>query len=161
MSESARLARVDDLDELEVLSAEADAHLRDLRGGELWALTAGRQPPVRDSLAAAIEDDAQRCVVGCIDDAVVGFGVVRRAPLADGRVIGVVDELFVTRGAREVGVGEAIMDELVAWCVEQGCAGIDAVAMPGDRATKNFFETFGLTARAILVHRRLEGGGAG
>ncbi len=44
---------------------------------------------------------------------------------------------------------------LIAWCEEHGCAGIDAVALPGNRATKNFFERYGLTARALLVHRRL------
>jgi hypothetical protein len=27
--------------------------------------------------------------------------------------------------------------------------------MPGDRNTKNFFESFGLVARAITVHRDL------
>ena len=29
------------------------------------------------------------------------------------------------------------------------------MALPGNRATKNFFERYGLTARALLVHRRL------
>ena len=32
---------------------------------------------------------------------------------------------------------------------------MDSLALPGDRATKNFFETHGLVARAITVHRRL------
>jgi hypothetical protein len=36
-----------------------------------------------------------------------------------------------------------------------GCVGIDALALPGNRQTKNFFESFGFTARAIVVHRRL------
>ena len=63
--------------------------------------------------------------------------------------------LYVDPGAREVGVGEAMMDLVLAWSEERGATGIDAVALPGDRATKNFFERFGLTARAIVVHRRL------
>jgi hypothetical protein len=32
---------------------------------------------------------------------------------------------------------------------------MDSLALPGDRATKNFFESFGLKARAIVVHRSL------
>ena len=48
------------------------------------------------------------------------------------------------------------MDLLLEWCRSRGCVGIDAVALPGDRHTKNFFETFGLTARAIVVHRNLD-----
>lgn len=38
-----------------------------------------------------------------------------------------------------------------------GCLGIDALALPGNRETKNFFEASGLTARAIVVHRSLGG----
>ena len=52
------------------------------------------------------------------------------------------------------------MDAVLAWAGEQGCVGVDALALPGDRATKNFFETFGLVARAIVVHRDLHAGGA-
>ncbi len=43
-------------------------------------------------------------------------------------------------------VGEGLLEQLVAWCREQGCVGIDAFALPGHRAAKNFFETAGFTA---------------
>ena len=39
---------------------------------------------------------------------------------------------------------------------ERSLVGLDAVALPGDRDTQNFVETFGLVARAIQVHRSLE-----
>ena len=106
-----------------------------------------------ESLRHALTDPDQRVVVGTIDDAAVGLGTVRVVGLADGRPLGVVDELFVEPEARGVGVGEAMMDLLVDWCRQRHCVGIDAIALPGDRDTKNFFETFGLTARAIVVHR--------
>ena len=32
----------------------------------------------------------------------------------------------------------------------------DAMALPGHRATKNFFEAHGFTARALVMHRRLD-----
>jgi GNAT superfamily N-acetyltransferase len=57
--------------------------------------------------------------------------------------------------ARSVGVGEALMDLIVAWCEQRRCVGIDAHALPGNRATKNFFETFGFKARLLTVHRPL------
>ena len=66
-----------------------------------------------------------------------------------------IDGLYVEPGARGVGVGEAVMDAVVTWSESKGCRGIDGFALPGDRETKNFFERFGLTARAILVHRSL------
>jgi hypothetical protein len=47
------------------------------------------------------------------------------------------------------------MEALVAWCGIAGCFGVDSLALPGDRHTKNFFESFGLVARAIVVHRKL------
>ena len=52
-------------------------------------------------------------------------------------------------------VGAGKLDEVLAWCTERGCRGVDALALPGNRETKNFFETAGLVARAIVVHKRL------
>ena len=49
------------------------------------------------------------------------------------------------------------MDEILVWCRSQGCIGVDSLALPGNRETKNFFESFGLVARAIVVHRSLGG----
>jgi len=94
--------------------------------------------------------------VGTIDDVVVGFGVVATEDLHDGRSLGVVPELFVTERARAVGVGEQMLELLVGWCSDRGCVGIDTLALPGHRATKNFFEQSGFTARAIIMHRNLE-----
>jgi GNAT superfamily N-acetyltransferase len=153
--EAARRADIDDLADLERLARQAIERQRPLRGGLLWSLTLGRQEPLDESLHHALVDPDQRIVVGTIDGAAIGYGAVKVVGLADGRPLGVVDELFVEPDARGVGVGEAMMDLLVAWCTERGCVGIDAVALPGDRDTKNFFETFGLKARAIVVHRPL------
>ena len=47
------------------------------------------------------------------------------------------------------------MEEVLAWASAAGADGVDSIALPGDRVTKNFFERFGLTARALQVHRRL------
>ena len=46
-----------------------------------------------------------------------------------------------------------VLDELRA----AGCIGIDSRALPGDRETKNFFESFGLKARLLTVHRSFDG----
>jgi hypothetical protein len=47
------------------------------------------------------------------------------------------------------------MAAIVESAEEAGCFGLDALVLPGNRATKNFFEASGLTARAIVVHRSL------
>ena len=58
-------------------------------------------------------------------------------------------------GARSIGVGEAIVGALIEFCTDRRCLGIDARALPGHRATKNFFEEHGFTARALIMHRAL------
>jgi GNAT superfamily N-acetyltransferase len=153
--EAAREATSDDLERLATLARETTAELSPLKGGTVWARTASHAEPVEEALGQALEDDEHHVVVGTIDDAVVGYGIARFNDLRDGGRLGVIGDLYVEPDARGVGVGEAMMRALVDWCEAQGCFGVDSIALPGARETKNFFEGFGLTARAIVVHRAL------
>lgn len=157
--DAARPAVGDDLADMTQLARAAIAELTPLRGGVVWALESSRPEPIDAGLATdiAMPRDQGLAVVGTIDGAVVGYGVSRLAPLADGTQLAVVSDLYVDPEARGVGLGEAMMDLLVAHAEEAGAVGIDSLALPGDRATKNFFETFGLKARAIVVHRSFAG----
>jgi GNAT superfamily N-acetyltransferase len=152
--ERTRPATAGDVDCLVVLAKSAVDEQRKGRGGALWSRREARRDPDR-SLTDALADSNQHVVVGLLDDVPVGYGVVRVEELADGGQLAVVDDLYVDPEARGIGVGETIMDDLVSFARQRGCVGIDALALPGNRATKNFFETFGLTARAIIVHRTL------
>ena len=38
----------------------------------------------------------------------------------------------------------------------RGASAVDAFALPGHRAAKNFFETAGFTARALVMHHEFE-----
>lgn len=127
------------------------------RGGSVFVNREVRPEPVEDSLADAIGDPAQAVVVGCFSGAVAGYGTGRTEALDDGRRLGVIDEMFVEPGLRGVGVGEAVMARLLEWFTVQGCSGVDSFALPGMRATKNFFEASGFTARLLVVHHRLDG----
>ena len=153
--EGARLATCDDLATLARLAEEAVAEQVDQRGGAIWASRETRPLPAVASLEQSLVDDGQLLLVGTIDEVVVGYAGARLERLRSGALLGVVTDLFVEPGARSVGVGEALVEEVLRWCVDHGCCGVDAVALPGNRDTKNFFETFGFTARAIIVHRRL------
>lgn len=154
--EAARRATRDDLARIVELARQGTAELQPSRGGEVWALREARAEPLEESIGAAIDDVDQLAVVGTIDGTVVGFATVHTEVLRDGSELAVIDEIYVEDEARGVAVGEAMMREVLAWCEARGCRGIDALALPGNRATKNFFESFGLTARAIVVHRPLE-----
>lgn len=153
--EAARPAGEPDLDVIVELADAAVTELSALRGGPIWSQTDARPAPRRADLAEALHARDRTVVVGTVDGVVVGYGVAELRRLHDGTRLGRVTDLYVDPGARGVGVGEEMMGALIAWCQERGCIGVDSIALPGDRATKNFFESQGLVARAILVHRPL------
>ena len=148
MDEAARPATAEDTPAVEALFRAATEELRVERGGELWARQVDRDRgfvPPADGLV----------LVGTIDGAVVGYAVVRIDALVDGGSLAVLDDVYVEVDARGVGVGELLLDAAVAFARSRGCVGIDALALPGMRGSKNFFEAAGLVARAIVVHKRL------
>jgi N-acetylglutamate synthase-like GNAT family acetyltransferase len=153
--EAARRATADDLPAIVGLAAELRDELTPMRGGGLWAVTAAYPDPLHGSFDELLARDDACLVVGTIDGVVVGFGACAVAVLRDGTRLGEVTELFVTEEARAVSVGESILSALVAFCREQDCSGVDAFALPGHRIAKNFFETAGFTARALVMHHSL------
>jgi len=154
--EAVRAATPDDLPALVALAGALRAELTPMRGGRIWAVREARPGPPDEAYGALLLNPATCVVVGTIDGVVVGFGVATVEPLADGRRLGVVSELFVDEEARAVGVGEGMLESLVTFCRREGCVGVDAFALPGHRAAKNFFEESGFTARAIVMHHVLD-----
>jgi GNAT superfamily N-acetyltransferase len=155
--ESTRTAGLDDLDALVDLARAAIDEKRAQKGGPVWARRERRGDPLELSLRTALEAPDQEVAVGLLDGTVIGYATVRLELLADGGRLGVIEDLFVDPGCRQVGVGEVLMNHLLDWCRARGCFGVDSLALPGDRSTKNFFESFGLVARAIVVHKPLSG----
>ncbi len=155
IDEGARQAVDSDMAAVAGLAAEAVAELAPHRGGYVWSRLEARSGPLDQSLGRDHRADDALVVVGTIDETVVGYGAIRLVALHDGAVLGRVTDIYVTPEARGVGVGEAMMGELLDWAGRRGCIGVDSLALPGDRETKNFFETHGLVARAITVHRSL------
>jgi ribosomal protein S18 acetylase RimI-like enzyme len=155
--ESVRAATADDLALVVSLVDEFVDEQRAQRGGPIWAALEGpRLQP--EAVAAALEDssapDGRHAVLlGCIDATVVGLALVEIHDIAGSSPLAVIRVLHVHPEAREVGVGSALLDEVVELANRRGCAGIDATVLPGNRNGKNFFEMHGLVARAISVHR--------
>ena len=154
--EGSRPATVEDLPRIAELAELARQELVPMKGGALWSAREAVAEPFDDAYGALIDRDDALVVVGTVDETVVGFGVLTLERLRTDETLGVISDLFVEPGAREVGVGEAMADDLVAFCASRGCTGIDALALPGHRTTKNFFEGFGFTARALVMHRALD-----
>jgi GNAT superfamily N-acetyltransferase len=137
------------------LAAEAVAEKADQKGGAVWTRREGHRRSLETFVGDAIAAADHEVVVGELDGVPVAYGVVHRVSLDDGGKLGVVDDIYVEPQARELGLGEALMDQMISWCQTSGCFGVDSLALPGDRSTKNFFESFGLVARAIVVHKKL------
>jgi GNAT superfamily N-acetyltransferase len=153
--EPARAAIPSDIPVLVELARALRAEMREQRGGALWETREARAEPLGEALAALLGRDDASVVVGTIDGTIVGFGTVEVENLRDGSRLGVIGDLFVEPDARAVGVGESIIEEIIAFCRGAQCAGIDAVALPGAREAKNFFERAGFTARALVMHHKL------
>jgi ribosomal protein S18 acetylase RimI-like enzyme len=145
--ESARPAGAGDAERITELCVQAREELAAERGAQIL-LHRELRPD---------EGDGRRMWVGTFDDVVVGYLTAELEPLADGTTLGRIVEIYVEPRARAVGVGEAMIDLALAWFTDQDCRGVDAYALPGMRETKNFFETFGFTARLLVVHHELGG----
>ena len=152
--EAARRAVEADLPVLAELRAACLSELDTKRGGQILAgqLTATAAP---DALAEAVRDPARRLFVGTLADVAVGYALARCEALAGGELLGVLEELFVEQAARGVGIGEALVDAALTWLGHRGCVGVDTLALPGDRPTKNFLEDAGFRARVLVMHRPL------
>ncbi len=159
--EQARVASANDIAALQDLFQSALRELEGQRGGALLAgrsARLGSQPG--QSLADALDDRDRLVVVGTLDGVEVGFAVARCDRRGD-HPLGVIEAIFVLPLARQVGVGEAIVDVVVGWCLQHGCRGLDAPALPGSRSTKAFFEDNGFVTRLLVMHHPLPGPAGG
>lgn len=152
-----RRATPDDIDRLVELFGVAVDEMRPLRGGAVFTEREVRAAPSRDDLAAAVAgDDGRLTLVGTYDDTVLGYAVADIEVLRDGTRLGRITDLYVEPGARGVGVGDRMMTEILTWFRAERCDAADGYALPGDRSTKNFFESAGFSARLLVMHRRFD-----
>lgn len=152
--ESARVATVADIEAIELIEQARRVEISGQRGAAML-LRREAGPPVGERLRRSIVDGTSLVVVGCYDDVVFGYGLAALETLLDGERLARLDHFVVDAQARKAGVGEAMMTLLLELAEGEGCIGIDSLALPGDRDTKNFFESFGLKARLLTVHRSL------
>lgn len=155
MIEGVRAATADDLDVLVDLYRAALEETVEMKAAfrELDA----RPEPVADSFRADLAATDSIVLVGCIDDAPVGYAVVHmeeRLPQAGGAHARVTD-IYVDPEARSVGVGEELAKVVLAWAGERGAKSAEIRVVPGHRASKNFCEENGFTARILIMHRTL------
>lgn len=148
--EGVRRAGPDDRPRCVALVRQAGDGLTGQRGGP--ELLAGSGDPA--ALVARWSAGAGGLWVGQFEGVTVGLaaGVVSEG---GGRRTGRLECCYVEPEARGVGVGTALIGAVMGWFEERGCTDVDAVALPGDRASKQLLEAAGFRARLLVLHRRL------
>lgn len=156
VGEAARPARSDETDAVAALARQARQEALEYRGGERWMATEAAPEPLEEYFAGLLPEPETALLVGTWEEVVVGYGWARRLTRLDGSVLARIEELFIAPDARSLGVGESVFNALVEWAGDQGAVALEAFVLPGHREAKNFFETFKMTAHALIVHTRLD-----
>lgn len=137
---------------------QAVAEVMDKRGGEVLLDISPNSEDTYDTFSAFLESESHALIVGLFEDAIVGYGHLEFSMTNSNKKMASLKEIFVLKDARSVGVGECMMDFITDIAVKNASSGIDSFALPGDRETKNFFESQGMVARLINVYRSLDSG---
>jgi GNAT superfamily N-acetyltransferase len=146
-----RPASSQDVDVLVLLESEARKSLDNFRGADRLA---SEVPEIGSRWLEELNNDAVFILVGGIDSVVMGYLVARNAEKLNNQ-IATIEQVFVTNDARNLGVGDALVSSALTWAREHKLNALDALALPGDRETKNLYERSGLVARLITVTKKL------
>lgn len=125
------------------------------RGGGTYLSKEAFGEPLEPLFQEMVSDARRLVLLGLVDEVPVGLAVVRLEELSDSSRSAIAEVLYVDRQAREVGVGESLLDAVSGWAAENGAGDLDVWVLPGIRESKNFLEGAGLVARLLVMHRRL------
>ena len=151
--EVARPAQEEDRPVCAELVSKATAGARSMRGGAVLVGATSSDQLLGRWMTAGSE---AILYVGEFHHFVVGVAAATTFARPETAALsGRIECCYVEEGARGVGVGTALMDSVVAWCIDRGCGDIDALALPGDRSSKQRLEAAGFTARLLTLNRPL------
>ena len=118
-------------DALLKLFNDALANVQHQRGGAAFLESFGVDETTLDVLLD------EECLWVATSDGLRGFGVCSRR---------IIMGLYVDSAHRRQGVGRALANEIM-----RACSPVDAYALPGDRAMKSLYESFGWKARLLTM----------
>lgn len=151
---NARPAELSDLTELSALLIAAADEQRTQRGGAALLAALERSAPASEVVDRALNRADTMVWCGVWQQLVVGYAIAVLGNEGSDDVVTITD-LYTTPEARDIGVGEVLLEAAIAWAIGLGATAIDAHALPGARESKNLYERHGLTARLITVRRDL------
>lgn len=150
-----RVGDKEDLPEIVGLYRRFRENLRGERGGDFYLLKEALSEPLESQIAALLGDKEHLVLLGILEDVPVGLAVGRLSELVDASLAASIEVLYVDPEAREVGIGESMLEAVTDWASRGGADSLEIMVLPGMRQAKNFLEGAGYAARLLVMHRRL------
>lgn len=99
------------------------------------------------------DGDEKRLILLAERDGVAIGYVLARLALAESRLVGRIDELFVDEGARGTGAGTTLLNAAAAWLTERGAKSLRLEVPDWNIEAKRFFARAGFLARLVAFQR--------
>ena len=141
-----------DSEVLQALELEARSSLDTFRGGSRMG---DEQALVGEGWSREMNNPEVVVFVGGVDKVVMGYLLARRGAVKSG-AIATIEQVFVTKDARNFGIGDTLITSSIEWAKGESLVALDGVALLGDREIKNLYERSGLVARLITVTTDLQ-----
>ncbi|MBI2845150.1 MAG: GNAT family N-acetyltransferase [Chloroflexi bacterium] len=105
---------------------------------------------------SALTDPHSRILIGEIDGKVQGYlSVWRRTSLSHVGPAAFIDDLIVSKEARGLGLGKALIQEAVRYAREWGCVEIEVSSTPENDAALGLYRDLGFQERGPLLEQDL------
>jgi len=104
----------------------------------------------------ALADPRFRAFVAEESGAIQGVITVwLRESLFHGGQVALIDELIVDESSRGQGIGSRLVDHVVAYCAQLGCAEVEVSTEAENRTARTFYDRHGFAEQGVLLEREL------
>ncbi len=138
-----RACEIRDAQSIELLERQAVDEGQQYRGVQQIL---GEAPLIGADLSNVLSSGNQFVLIVDHQSQTQGFAHV----VIDGEVA-TVRRIFIATQARNLGAGAKLLAAVRTEAKRRGCKQIDAIALPGDRLTKNLFERANMKARLLIA----------
>jgi ribosomal protein S18 acetylase RimI-like enzyme len=69
--------------------------------------------------------------------------------------VALIDELIIDESSRSQGIGSQLVDHIVAYCAQLGCAEVEVSTEADNRAARTFYARHGFAEQGVLLEREL------
>ena len=107
-------------------------------------------------LSQALADPRFRAFVAEESGAIQGVITVwLRESLFHSGHVALIEELIVDESSRGQGIGSRLVDHMVAYCAQLGCAEVEVSTEAENRAARTFYARHGFVEQGVLLEREL------